>query len=319
MSEDSEQSSIFDKHEATASFDHVAPFANGNVDQTLQFPKDVADNNPYFNHSEEFVQPAPQFNPAQTVPAPPVRPAEAAADSEAIPAAVATPAENEAEEEEVKPTKHRKSFWREVLETIILTVLIFFLVKSLIQNFRIQGTSMEPNFHTGQFILVNKVAYFHVDTNALLRIIPGVKAEGTNNVWLFGGPHRGDVIVFIYPNPNPKAPVDDYIKRVIGLPGECVAVHKNIAYINGKPLSEPYIRQEAAFTPDFPSPSMTDCEKVPQDELFVLGDNRNGSSDSRAWGFLPIDNIIGKAWFDYWPFGQSGWGFIPEIRPQFAN
>ena len=197
------------------------------------------------------------------------------------------------------------------METIILTVLIFFLVKSLVQNFRIQGTSMEPNFHTDQYILVNKVAYFHVDVNAFLRIIPGVKADGVHNVWLFGGPHRGDVIVFQYP----KAPEDDYIKRVIAFPGETIAVHHNIAYVNGKPLAEPYIKQEEAFgyTSEYPETI------VPANELFVMGDNRNGSSDSRSWGFLPVDNIIGKAWFDYWPLFKTGWGFIPEIHSDFAH
>lgn len=213
------------------------------------------------------------------------------------------------------PVKPRKSFWREVLETVILTILIFFLVKSLVQNFRIQGTSMEPNFHTDQYILVNKVAYFHVDTNSFKRLIPGVKADGVHNVWLFGGPQRGDVIVFQYP----KAPQDDYIKRVIGFPGECVSVHQNIAYINHQPLSEPYIRQEPAYAPDYPSANPSDCTIVPADELFVLGDNRNGSSDSRSWGFLPIDNIIGKAWIDYWPAFKQGWGPIPEIHSGFAK
>lgn len=212
---------------------------------------------------------------------------------------------------EVSKAKHRKSFWREIVETIILTILIFFLVKSLVQNFRIQGTSMEPNFHTDQYILVNKVAYFHIDVNAFLRIIPGVKADGVHNLWLFGGPHRGDVIVFQYP----KAPEDDYIKRVIAFPGETVAVHHNIAYVNGKPLAEPYIKQEEAFgyTSEYPDTI------VKPDELFVMGDNRNGSSDSRIWGLLPVNNIIGKAWFDYWPFFRTGWGFIPEIHSDFAH
>ncbi len=207
--------------------------------------------------------------------------------------------------------KPRKSFWREVVETIILTILIFFLVKSLVQNFRIQGMSMEPNFHTDQYILVNKVAYFHVDVNAFLRIIPGVEAKGVHNVWLFGGPHRGDVIVFQYP----KLPEDDYIKRVIAFPGETIAVHHNIAYVNGKPLAEPYIKQEEAFgyTSEYPETI------VQPDELFVMGDNRNGSSDSRIWGLLPVNNIIGKAWFDYWPFFKTGWGFIPEIHSDFAH
>jgi len=196
--------------------------------------------------------------------------------------------------------KLHKSFWREVLETVILTILIFFLAQSLIQPFRIQGSSMEPTFHTDQLLMVNKAAYFHFDVSPWLRLIPGVKAEGSSNWWVFGGPKRGDVVVFEYP----RDPSQDYIKRVIGFPGEKIEVRAGVVYVNDQPLVEPYIK-DAALSPYGPM-------VVPDGTFFVLGDNRNGSSDSRAWGFLPIDRIIGKAMIAYWPFGK-GWGLVNEV------
>jgi len=201
----------------------------------------------------------------------------------------------------VVPVRSGKSFWREVLETIILTILIFFVVKSLIQNFRIEGSSMEPNFHTRQMLLVNKAAYFHFELNTWLRIIPGVKAEGSNVVWLFGGPKRGDVLVL----EPPDVPTEDYIKRLIGLPGDKVEVRDGIVYINDNPLKENYIK-EKPFSNYGPV-------TIPANALFVMGDNRNASRDGRVFGFLPFDKVIGKAMFIYWPFGGQ-WGIVPPVE-----
>lgn len=203
-----------------------------------------------------------------------------------------------------KPTKKGrppKTFWREVLETVVLTVVIFFLVKSTVQHFRILGNSMEPNFHTEQLILVNKAAYYHFDINPWLRLIPFVNVEGQNVIWPFGEPERGDVVIFEYP----KDPTQDYIKRVIGLPGDTVEVRNGITFVNDKAIDEPYIRDKPVA--NYPR------TVVPPYHLFVMGDNRNGSSDSRSWGPLPIDRIIGKAMFVYWPF-KDGWGVVPELK-----
>lgn len=194
-----------------------------------------------------------------------------------------------------------KSFWREVLETVLLTVMIFFLVKGLVANFRILGTSMEPNFHTDQLVLVNKAAYFHVDINDWLKLIPGVHPDGQNMVWLFGGPHRGDVLIF----EPPDVVNEDYIKRVIGLPGDKVEVKSGKVYVNDKAIDEPYIR-EAPFSPFA-------ATVVPPNHLFVMGDNRNASRDSRSFGMLPIDLIVGKALMVYWPTGPQ-WGLVPEVK-----
>ncbi|HIC93572.1 MAG TPA: signal peptidase I [Anaerolineae bacterium] len=165
-----------------------------------------------------------------------------------------------------------KSALRDTIETVLLTLIIFFLVRAFVQNFRIEGTSMEPNLHHGQYLVINKLAY---------RLHP---------------PVRGDIIVFRYPH-NPKR---DFIKRVIGLPGERVEVKGGRVFINGQELDEPYPLKAGTYSwgPRILGP----------DEYFVLGDNRSNSSDSHSWGALPRANIIGKAWVCYWP--PRYWGLI---------
>lgn len=163
---------------------------------------------------------------------------------------------------------------RELVETILLTLVIFFMIRFAVENYRIEGYSMEPNFHDGQFLLVNKLQY------------------------LFGRPERGDVIIFHYPA-NPKK---NYIKRVIGLPGERVQIKEGKIYINGVRLEEPYPFNFA----DYDWGPVT----IGPDEYFVLGDNRPESSDSHSWGLLPIKNIIGKAWISYWP--PQEWGIVKD-------
>lgn len=203
-----------------------------------------------------------------------------------------------------KPTTQLpvKSFWREVLETVLLTIIIFFMVKSLIANFRILGSSMEPSFHTEQLVLVNKAAYFHFDTNAWTRLIPGIQPNLNQDLfWTFGGPKRGDVVIF----EPPDSINEDYIKRVIGLPGDRVEVKGGKVYLNEQAIDEPYIK-EAPYSPYA-------ATVVPPNNLFVMGDNRNASRDSRSFGMLPVDKIVGKALFVYWPSGDK-WGVVPEVE-----
>ncbi len=154
---------------------------------------------------------------------------------------------------------------RELVETLLLTLVIFLLIRFAMQNFRVEGFSMEPNFHDGQFLLVSKIEY------------------------MFHPPQRGDVIVFRYPN----QPSRDFIKRIIGLPGDQVEIRNSQIIVNGGPLREIYPLNVGSY--NF-GPATLGAE-----EYFVLGDNRNNSSDSHSWGMLPTKNIIGKAWFSYWP------------------
>lgn len=170
-----------------------------------------------------------------------------------------------------------KGTLREIAETIILTLVIFLLIRTVVQNFRVEGMSMEPNFHDGQFLLINKLAY------------------------KLGDLERGDVIVFRYP----RDPSRDFIKRVIGLPGETVEIINGQVYVNGQLLGDDYHTNEAGYN----SGAVT----LGAEELFVLGDNRPNSSDSHSWGPLPRNLIIGRVVLSYWP--PDEWGIINHGRP----
>ncbi len=167
-----------------------------------------------------------------------------------------------------------KAILREIVETAILTLVIFLLVRLAFQNFRIEGHSMEANLHHGQFLIVNKLVYY---------VHP---------------PERGDVVVFH----SPENPGKDFIKRVVGLPGEQVEIRDGQVFIDGMRLEETYISNDGrrSWGP----------EVVGDFEYFVLGDNRGNSSDSRSWGMLDGNAIIGKAWISYWP--PRDWGVVPH-------
>jgi len=167
---------------------------------------------------------------------------------------------------------NRTSHWvREIAETIILILVIFFVVRLAVQNFKVQGTSMLPTVHDGSLVLVNKIDY------------------------LLHAPQQGDIVVF----KAPPEPSQDFIKRVIATPGETVQVHSGKVFVDGRALKEPYEQQ----TPDYTMAKIpdTNSDVVPKNTVFVLGDNRRNSYDSHLWGLLPRKNIIGKALVSYWP------------------
>jgi signal peptidase I len=166
-----------------------------------------------------------------------------------------------------------KPFVRELLITIGIAVIIFIGARQTIQTYEVFQTSMEPSFHPGQRVVVSKVAY------------------------VFGEPKRGDVIVF----ESPVEP-EDFIKRIIGLPGDTVEIRNGFVYVDGVALSEPYLAQ----APDYTMAAVT----IPDGEYFVLGDNRNFSNDSHTGWLVPTANIRGKAWLSTWP--PNDWGVIPH-------
>jgi signal peptidase I len=155
-------------------------------------------------------------------------------------------------------------FFLDIIETLILAVVLFFGINAVSARVRVDGFSMRPTLDDGEFVLVSKLNY------------------KLSNV------QRGDIIVFHYP----MDPEQELIKRVIGLPGDRIEVNEGIVYVNGQALEEPYIAAPPAYSSQW---------NVPQDRLFVLGDNRNDSSDSHSWGFLPFENVVGKAVLIYWP------------------
>lgn len=204
-----------------------------------------------------------------------------------------------------------RSAVRELLETAIYILLVFVIVRSLVQNFKIEGSSMEPSLQHGHYILVNKLVYFNFDLHAPLRWLPGQEDLESQFVYPLGQPQRGDVVVFGYP---PRGEVrKDYIKRVIGLPGETVEIREGYVYINGELLDEPYLEGRLTHCS-----STRPCSRgpvvVPPDTVFVMGDNREHSSDSREWDALPLERIIGQAWVVYFPIEE--WQVI--AHPSYA-
>jgi signal peptidase I len=208
------------------------------------------------------------------------------------------------------PSASARGMLRELLETAIFILLIFLIVRGMIQNFKIEGQSMEPNLHTGQYILVNKLIYFHFDLNAPLRLLPGNEDLPPRIVYPITTPKRGDVVVFEYPRDVSK----DYIKRVIALPGETVQIKDGVVLINGAPLDEAYLHGNVT-TCRYDDACNNGSIVVPQGTVFVMGDNRGNSSDSREWDALPLDRVIGKAWISYWP--RDYWGVI--TTPSYAS
>lgn len=159
---------------------------------------------------------------------------------------------------------HWGRFALDIIETLVLAVVLFLGINAVSARVRVDGFSMIPTLQDGEFVLVSKLNY------------------------QFGEPERGDIIVFHYP----MDPQQELIKRVIGLPGDAIVVQNGKVSVNGQVLDEPYIAATPAYSGDW---------MVPDGQLFVLGDNRNDSSDSHSWGFLPFEKVVGKAVVIYWP------------------
>jgi len=197
----------------------------------------------------------------------------------------------------------RGFFW-EIFQTVLLTLVIFLAVRAVVQNFKVEGASMEPSLHSGQYLLINKIGYARLQgTPAYAIVHPDAAQQPSDPGYLFGGPQRGDIIVFR----SPVQPDKDFIKRVIAVPGDTVEIRGGQVYVNGSVIDEPYIRDRP--------PYIAPRQVVPPGNYFVLGDNRPNSSDSHVWGLVPADNIIGKAWVSYWP--PNLWGVLAD--PAYAH
>jgi len=170
-----------------------------------------------------------------------------------------------------------RDLFRDFIITVILAVVIFFALQFALGNFVVIGSSMEPSFYEGDRVVASKLAY------------------------KLGDPERGDVIIFSPPN----GVDEDYIKRIIALPGEIVSVKDGVVYVDNEPLDEPYIKSP-------PSYGFT-TEIVPENEYWVLGDNRNNSNDSHTGWTVPRENIVGKAWLVIWP--PDEWQAVPGYFP----
>ncbi len=198
---------------------------------------------------------------------------------------------------------------RELIETLMLALVIFIAVRGVVQNFRVEGSSMDPTYRTGQYVLVNKGLFARVNLEAVGRVIPFIDSDD-NSRYLFRGPRRGEVIVFHPPLPNSYD--RDFIKRVIGLPGDHVQVKDGRVSVNGRELIETYLRNVQTFC----GGQWCDLQLGPH-EYFVMGDNRTNSSDSRLWGPVPAGNVIGKSMLVYLPLDD--FGPAPNQAPLMAE
>ena len=167
-----------------------------------------------------------------------------------------------------------KPLVREILITVVLALAVFFGARATLQGFEVYQTSMEPNFFQGQRVMVLKSAYW------------------------FGNPERGDVVIFSAPDGSNE----EYIKRVVALPGDTVEIVKGVVYVNDFKLDESYVKRSFSYS--------LARQVVPDDNYFVLGDNRDISNDSHRGWFMPRENLIGKAWLIYWPI--SAWSVVPS-------
>lgn len=169
-----------------------------------------------------------------------------------------------------KRTKEESFLLKDIVEAVLIAVILAVLIRMfVIQPFYIPSSSMEPTLKPGDRIIVNKFIY------------------------RFKEIQRGDVMVFKYP----LDPSRDFIKRVIGLPGDTLEIRDSVLYINDNKIAEPYLPKGLRFGSYGPV-------KIPQDEYFMMGDNRNNSEDSRVWGFLPREKVVGKAFVVFWPIDR---------------
>ena len=183
---------------------------------------------------------------------------------------------------------------RETLQTVLLALLLFAVLQGSIQNYRVEGASMEPTLNTHQYLLVNKLVYYRIDKARLARYLPFIDAKPGDMAYLFHPPRRGDIVVFHYP----RDPSRDFVKRVIGVPGDTVEINNGRVYVNGLPQDERYISELGRTS--------LARETLGAEQYFVLGDNRPHSNDSKDWGTVPLEDMVGSGWITYWPLSQLG-------------
>ena len=174
---------------------------------------------------------------------------------------------------------------------MLLALTIFLVLQFSVQNFKVEGSSMQPTLTEGQYLLVNKIVYARVNRDSLASLLPfvGDDERSADQLFAFHTPAPGEVIIFHCP----RDPSRDFVKRVIAGPGDTVEILEGQVYVNDEARDEPYITH-----PDRRTASKVE---VPPGEFYVLGDNRRASNDSRDWGTVPAANVVGRAWLSYWP------------------
>ena len=148
---------------------------------------------------------------------------------------------------------------------------------------------MRPTLSGGQYLLVNKIVYRHLNVGSATNAVSNGDSAQDGRIFPFHPPHHGEVVIFSFPDD----PSRDFVKRVIGIPGDTVEIRGGQTFVNGARVNEPYAELDQY--------DQMDARKVPSNSFFVMGDNRSHSNDSRDWGTVPMENIVGRAWVRYWP------------------
>lgn len=188
---------------------------------------------------------------------------------------------------------------RELVETAILALLIFLALRFSVQNYRVEGPSMEPGLTGGQHVLVNRLVYLRIDTSGFPDFLPFVDDDTERHLLGSHPPRRGEIVVFRFPDET-----RDFVKRVIGVAGDTVQIEGGQVFLNGQALEEPYITHRDSRD--------MDAITVTEGSYFVMGDNRPRSDDSRprdvgqsvSWRPVPAESVIGRAWLRYWPLDK---------------
>ena len=188
---------------------------------------------------------------------------------------------------------------RELIETVILALMIFLGLQISIQNFRVEGPSMQPTLEAGQYLIANKLVYLRFNPSSLRSILPFVDDGDDEDVFAFHPPRKGEIIIFRFP----RDPSRDFVKRVIAVPGDKLDVKDNVLYVNGEMLENAPVRtsQKKNIPPE-----------ILPGSYFVMGDNRRSSLDSRDWGSVPSELLIGRGWVTYWPLDR--WNLLQVFR-----
>ena len=185
----------------------------------------------------------------------------------------------------------KRNLYKEFIETAILAAFIFLCLHLSIQNYQVEGSSMDPTLSEGECVLSNKFIYTRFDTTGLTKYVTSLDKHQGNILFLFHPPKRGEIVIFEYPNDRNR----HFVKRVIGVPGDEVRIQNGTVFVNRSEIQEPYLDRSHSSSNYGPI-------IVGTGEYFVLGDNRLSSNDSRAWGTISNEHIIGKYWFRYSSF-----------------
>jgi signal peptidase I len=212
------------------------------------------------------------------------------------------PENTEESAETLKAGKSQKSVVREYAEALIIALILALIIRTfIIQAFKIPTGSMEPTLLVGDHLLVSKFSYsIHIPNE-----IPFTGIQLFSDYHFFSSiPERGNIVVFKFP----EDPSKDFIKRVIGLPGETIQVIRQRVYINDKLLKEPYAHHSQPPSPNSGNRDNMAPLRIPEGHIFVMGDNRENSHDSRMWGVLGLKNLRGKAQWIYWSWDSKDTG-----------